>query len=728
MKEDALQNLARAAGIQLNWVDAHGDRQELSPDKLRRVLDALDFPCANDKQCQESLARLNGEKNGNALPPLIAARTGLPTRLSGKTGFHGKRYRIEFEQGGQLEGSFPEDTSLPLEIPGLPTFGYHKLQVGEREATLAVAPPRAFTVSDALAAAARDPDVMEHERLWGLAAQLYGLRTNGDGGIGHFGALASLARSAARHGASALAISPVHAMFSADRNRFSPYSPSSRLFLNVLHIDLNAVLGPQALQQAISKAGAGVASEMARLEDQELIDWPAAAELKLRLLRHLYLLFRQQGTNAEFDRFKNEGGEALFDHARYEAISSHIANCDWRVWRDGWSDPRSATVDAFAHINATEIDFYLFMQWQAARGLAAAQQAARDAGMPVGLIADLAIGADVAGSQAWSRQSQMLLKLSIGAPPDMLNAQGQNWGLGALSPFAMRTQGFASYIDMLRAAFAYSGGARIDHVLGLKRLWLVPQGGSAEDGAYLSYPQEDLLRLIALESWRHHAIVIGEDLGTVPPGFSEQMSHAGLLGIRLLWFQRAGKRFLAPQEWSPGAIATTTTHDLPTIAGWWEGSDVRWRSKLGMLDENGSEKQEMAQREEDKAELWAAIRETESISGEAESTSKDAEDKGINSQKKPGEKSLQKTRDDLPASPPIMEAIQFVGASAAPLAILPMEDVLGLQEQPNLPGTIDEHPNWRRRLPGEVNDILDQPEASARLAALDKSRRKWREE
>ena len=699
MKEDMLLNLAQAAGIQVDWIDARGKKQKIAPDNLRGILDALDLPCASEAQCRDSIQRLQEEQARNALPPLIAARTGLPQRLSRHAGLHGKRYQIRFEQGGQIEGRFPDDTSLPLDLPAMPTFGYHRLQVDDRQATIAVAPPRAFTVTDALAACARDPDVMERERLWGLAAQLYSLRSAGDGGIGHFGALATLARSAASHGASALAISPVHAMFHADRERFSPYSPSSRLFLNVLHIDLAAVLGAEALQQAIRVTGTDTAERLAQLEKLELIDWPQAAEIRLRLLRQLYQLFRQQGPNAEFDRFKTEGGEALFDHARYEAISSHIANCDWRVWRDGWGNPRSATVDAFAQLNATEIDFHLFLQWQAARGLAAAQQAARDAGMAIGLVADLAIGADIAGSQAWSRQSQMLLKLSIGAPPDLMNAQGQNWGLGALSPYAMRSQGYASYIDMLRAAFAYAGGIRIDHVLGLKRLWLVPQGGSAAQGAYLKYPQENLLRLIALESWRHRAIVIGEDLGTVPPGFSEQVAHAGLLGIRLQWFQRAGERFLAPGEWSPGAIATTTTHDLPTVAGWWQGVDVRWRSKLGMLEEASSEEQELAQREKDKQALWDAMQQAQGKDSSAP-----------------------------PKEPPMVEVIRFVGASTAPLALLPMEDALALPEQPNLPGTIDEHPNWRRRLPGNTDGMLERPDVAERLAALDKARRTWGEQ
>src|SRR5690606_14403858 len=224
-----------------------------------------------------------------------------------------------------------------------------------------------------------------------------------------------------------------------------------------------------------------------------------------------------------------------------------------------------------------------FLQWQAARGLQQAQRAARAAGMPIGLITDLAVGAESGGSQAWSRQSQMLDGLSVGAPPDLLGPQGQNWGLGAFSPRALRESGFQAYIEMLRAAFRHAGGVRIDHILGLARMWLVPNHAAGTEGAYLRYPFDDLIRLIALESHRYRAIVIGEDLGTVPYGFSDTLGDAGLMGSRVLWFEHDSQRFKDAAHWSDRAIATTSTHDLPTVFGWWRGNDIAWRDKLQLM-------------------------------------------------------------------------------------------------------------------------------------------------
>jgi 4-alpha-glucanotransferase len=291
----------------------------------------------------------------------------------------------------------------------------------------------------------------------------------------------------------------------------------------------------------------------------------------------------------------------------------------------------------------------------------------------------------------------MINGLSIGAPPDLLNAHGQSWGLGAFDPRAMKLNGFRAYIEMLRAAFANAGGVRIDHVLGLARMWLVPAGASPKEGAYLRYPLDDLLRLIALESWRHRAIVIGEDLGTVPEGFGERLARAGVLGIRVLWFQRDKAHFLAPAAWSADAIATTTTHDLPTFAGWWEGRDIGWRTRLDLLEEDATEMGERDAREQDRAMLWKAFTEAGCARGAAPPAD----------------------MEHAPAD----EAIAFLAATPAPLAILPIEDALGLPEQWNIPGTTDSHPNWRRRLRQPVEDLLDESAVAARLAILDGARR-----
>ncbi|TCS39390.1 4-alpha-glucanotransferase [Paucimonas lemoignei] len=702
MNEESILRLAQAAGLSRDWINAAGRPMQVAPEALARILEALGFPCASEEDCRDSLARIAALNDSTQLPPLVTSTIGRGVTLPLPGHLSGSAYRIILESGDAIDGHFPHHAGV-IELPPLHSAGYHRLLAGDGETVLAIAPPRCFGVADALRATARSAGTDMHTaRLWGLGVQLYSLRRAGDGGIGDFTSLARMAVSAASHGAGALAISPVHAMFSADVHRFSPYGPSSRLFLNALHIDPAAVLGKEAFDAIVAEMEPHEAEALHRVEQLDLIDWPTAAQLRLKLLRALYRHFIQQGPNIEFDAFRRQGGNALRDHARFEAIHAwrlaHGESGDWRTWPSGLHDPANAEVERFAAEHADEVRFHEFLQWQAARGLSAAQAAARAAGMPIGLIADLAVGADNAGSQAWSRQSELINGLSVGAPPDALNTRGQNWGLGAFSPHAMKAKGFGAYIEMLRATFAYAGGARIDHVLGLSRLWLVPQGASSADGAYLQYPLEDLLRLIALESWRHQAIVIGEDLGTVPPGFDRTLADAGLLGIRVLLFERDAERFRRPEEWSADAIATTATHDLPTIAGWWQGRDIDWRKQLDLLEEGQSEDEARAARANERAALAQALFEHAPQQSAANMSNADQADAAVDA------------------------AAAFIAATPAPLALLPIEDALGLVEQPNLPGTVDTHPNWRRRLPQPVDSLLDAPGVARRLAALNRSR------
>jgi 4-alpha-glucanotransferase len=288
----------------------------------------------------------------------------------------------------------------------------------------------------------------------------------------------------------------------------------------------------------------------------------------------------------------------------------------------------------------------------------------------------------------------MLIGVSVGAPPDVLGPRGQNWGLGAFSPRALRQHGYQAYIEMLRAAFRYAGGVRIDHILGLARLWLVPEHAPGAHGAYLRYPFDDLIRLIALESHRYKAIVIGEDLGTIPPGFDEALADAGLMGIRVLWFAREGDRFRPADQWSRNAIATTTTHDLPTAVGWWQGRDIAWRAELDLQAPGTLVQDEYAARDDDRRALCNTLNAAH-------------RDNRI---------------DSNDATAPLAGIFEFVGSTAAPLVIVPLEDALALTEQPNLPNTIDTHPNWRRRLPASVKDMLDDEAVAARLAALNRAR------
>jgi 4-alpha-glucanotransferase len=707
--DTALRGLAEEAGVTTVWHDYRGEMHTVAPPTLHVLLRSLGFGTATLDNIAASRLQLAAEHEGlvdGRLPPLITTQVGAPVVLPSAAFLKGRPWRLGID--GQMARTGRFDDNGPSIIEGIDAFGYHTLAVETNDGatvsvTIAVAPLRCYGVDDAQSDAGRD----RGERAWGLAAQIYSIASEGDGGLGHYGALATLARRAARHGASALAISPVHAMFSADLHRYSPYGPSSRLLANVLHIDPRLVFGDEAYAAAMAAVDPDT---LARLAGETLVDWPEASVLRLKLLRrlfdHLATMDGDAGAaaRAAFAAFRERGGEVLEAHARFEALHAMLAFDDpamlggWRNWPEVYRDPHGTAVVAFAEAHRDDVAFHAFLQWQAALQLDAAQRAARDAGMAIGIVADLAVGADGGGSQAWSRQSDMLIGLSIGAPPDLLNALGQSWGLAAFSPRALRNGGFRPWIDMLRAAFAHAGGIRIDHVLGLTRMWLVPDGADATDGAYLRYPFDDLLRLVALESWRHRAIVIGEDLGTVPEGLPERLSAAGLLGIRVLWFERQwqvpGQPFRPAPDWTNGAMAVTTTHDLPTTAGWWSGRDIDWRVRMDLFGQHSSEDVERAARETDRGMLWGSLCDSGCAHGE---------------------------RPDVD-HPPIAEALRFVGATPAPLALAPIEDVLGFAEQPNLPGTVAVHPNWRMRLPDTVDRLLESDVVAARLAAFAEGR------
>lgn len=680
MSDAQLEILASRAGLAVDWIDANGRPQKVAPAVLRNVLTGLGHPAGTAMEIDASLLQLQEVQQTRHLPPMLTADVGVGVDLA--------RYfepetpcEIHLEDGSRL--SLKLDTHSVL--PGLVPVGYQHVSIDGQQFTLAVAPARCYSVGDAV-----DNPI---PRAWGLSVQLYSLRRPGDGGFGDTQALEDLARVAGERGSDALAISPLHAMFSSDTQRYSPYSPSSRLFLNSLYAAPGAILGERAVRAAIDATG--LAAEFKHLEELALIDWPVAAEAKHRLLQALYEGFVQgeHPLHPDFSSFRHAGGEALENHCRFEAIQEARAAkgeaLDWREWPEQWQDPRSAALAEFAEENAGRIGFFAFCQWLITRCLERAQTAARGSGMSIGLIADLAVGADGGGSQAWSRQDELLASLTVGAPPDILNRTGQGWGISAFSPEGLVRNGFRAFIEMLRANFAHAGGLRIDHVMGLQRLWVIPNGASPADGAYLYYPVDDLLRLLTLESHRHQAIVLGEDLGTVPEGLQEKLIARSILGMRVLLFEQDNAQFKSILDWPDNALATTSTHDLPTLNGWWHGRDIDWNARLGMTDAS-SEIEWRRHREREREGLRRVLGEDP-----------------------------QNFREESHETDQVLDAsVRFLGHTRAPLVLLPLEDALGIEQQANLPGTINTHPNWSRRLPGYSEALLDDPDAARRLELL----------
>lgn len=689
MNDDAVRDLARRAGVAVEWEDFAGRAKTVAPDVLRRILAALGLPAETRSELANSRRQLARRTSLADLPPLIAGTAGRPTRLD--LGANETCPAVlKLERGGTRNLTLVPARGR-LRVPAVPETGYHRLAIEDRELVLAIAPAQCRQIDDVV------PDA----RLWGPAAQVYGLRAPGDGGIGDLAGVARLAESAARHGADVVGLSPLHALFTADPDRFGPYAPSSRLFLNPLHAAPALVFGEERLRRAIHDADQAAAYE--RLEALNLIDWPAAAQAKLRVLRTLFDGFIAGNSAdavlaADFARFRADGGALVEEHARFEALhQEQIPLHDWRRWPMDLRDPAGAAVAAFADARQREVLFHVFLQWVTDRSLAAAQRRARDTGMRIGLIADMAVGMDPTGSHAWSRQNDILLGLSIGAPPDMFNPRGQSWGLTSFSPRALVDGGFAAFIATLRAVMRHAGGVRIDHAMGLTRLWLVPEGADPADGAYLSYPAAELLRLLALESARNAAVVIGEDLGTVPAGFRETLHQSGVHGMRVLWFERDEKNgFAAPRTWEPSALAMTSTHDLPTVAGWWHGTDIDARAAHGRLGKDVTPEQAKAERDAERPGLWHSL-----------------VTEGVAQGPPPSCETPQAVVDG---------AVRFVAHTPCPLCLVPLEDLMGQEQQPNLPGTMDEHPNWRQRLPGKADALLDSSPAAERVAALSAAR------
>lgn len=700
--DPALSKLAAQSGLLECWQDVHGRDRHVQPVVLRALLEALGSPCGSPSQIRESLDRLEQES--------AVERNAMILTDSGTAALFNYRgsssYRVTLEHGECYGGTATQAGPGSVRIAAIDIPGYHTLEIGGVRRPLVVAPPRCPSMVDITG--------REHPRLWGVTAQVYGLRrfqhaASAQADVclteaGDYSALAQFARAAGCAGADAVTISPVHAMFSADPSRYSPYAPSSRLFLNASYVDPAIVLGADAVNAAMAE----LTTHAPTPQGDTLIDWPEVARSRMQLFLRLFENFDTQAPGhlvRAFRAFRQRAGEALEDHARYEAFHAHFApmlgaTSGWQQWPAELHDPRAAAVRRFAERLAKNVSFHAFLQWLADEGMRRAQDDAVQAGMAVGLITDLAIGTDARGSHAWSRQCDMLDQVSVGAAPDLHQARGQDWGLTAFSPRALRDKAFVPFIETLRAALAHAGGVRIDHILGLARMWLIPQGAAASEGVYVRYPLDDMLRILALEAWRHRALVIGENLGTIPAGFNERIYDKGIFGTSVLWFEREppvpGDKatFTSSRAWSPHAVATTTTHDLPTIMGWWSGLDLQWRRQLDQITDDELTMLRLI-RERDKDALCQALKEA----GQGE-------------------------LDPLTASSQaVREAIlSFVACAPTPLALIPIEDLLGQIEQSNLPGTYrpgpGAHPNWLRRQPQAASALFQTDGVSDCIAAV----------
>ncbi|MEZ5818756.1 MAG: 4-alpha-glucanotransferase [Hyphomicrobiaceae bacterium] len=548
------------------------------------------------------------------------------------------------------------------------------------------------------------PDWLAAARFWGVTCQLYGIRSRRNWGIGDFEDLARIAEIMAAEGADFIGVNPLHALFMAQPQRHSPYSPSSRRFLNPIYIATDRLPG----------CGAPPTDRLTATRCRELVDYDEVTTLKRAALEAGFVRFcgSEYGTGSswdrDFSRFCAKGGSALADFALFETISEAEAasggSAGWHGWPDELRSMGSPAVKRIAREKEERIRFHLWLQWVADGQLAAAQRRALGAGMRMGLYLDLAVGVAPDGADTWCAPAEVLAGARIGSPPDPFNSAGQDWGLAPLNPEPRNGSGGGLFRSVVEAAMRYAGAVRLDHAMALERLFLIPEGHSSADGGYVTYPTNVLVEDLARTSQECRTVVIGEDLGTVSPGFRETMREAGILGYRVLLFERDKTGgFRPPVRYDPRALACVSTHDLPTLAGWWEGRDLSEREALGLTIGEDAQRARAARQSDKRAMISALAR------------------AGI----LPSELIPFRRRSTLPSDLPdaLCVAIhRFVARTPCRLVAAQLEDLLGSPDCLNIPGTTDEHPNWRRKIPIEIEDMAGLPLLRAICGALKEER------
>ena len=562
---------------------------------------------------------------------------------------HGRPAELVLEDGTLVE--LGPDDPLPPDLP----YGYHRIEAevdgpgpagAEATTHLIVSPGRAHLPEDLHA--------------WGVVVQLYAARSQRSWGIGDLSDLRGIVAWARNRGAGVVGLNPLHAPTPAGRPADSPYSPSSRRWRNPLYLCVEEVPGASRLEDLAHLAAVG------RGLDVGAIDRGAVWALKRAALERIWTDFRG---DVRFDRYRVEHGADLEAWATFCALADHHGT-GWRAWPAEHHDPRSSAVARFAADRPRSLAFWAWLQW-----LLDLQLAASGAGDVA--IADLAVGIDPDGADAWQWQDLLADGASIGAPPDLLGPDGQNWGLPPFDPLAARGAAYQPLAATLRASFRHARGLRIDHVMGLFRLFWIPEGRGAADGAYVRFPDRDLLDVVALESHRAGALVVGEDLGTVEPGVREALAAAGILSTRLLWFEDD-----PPEHWPRQAMAAISTHDLPTVRGVWTGVDLADQRAAGVtVPADGDE----------------AMRHALRVAASCD--------------------------DTLPTDELVVAVHRRLAEAPSRIVTATLDDLLGAEHRPNIPGTVDEHPNWRIPLPLPIDDLPGHPLAEAVAAVLAEHRR-----
>jgi len=720
-----IEKLADLVGFHRSYTDSYGNQVQANEGARHSLLMAMGYDLSNNDAINASITSLQESTWRKMLPAVHIAKLeendhhiiiSLAANECDKV-----IWKITTEQGETLTGeallvelSFQEKHQLSnnefqkfrLSLPTL-NAGYHKLSLsyGFQTASchLIFAPKTCYS-----------PQEASSHKIWGYAAQLYSLKSDKNWGMGDFGDLKNLVKKSAEQGAAAIGLNPLHPLYQNNPAHRSPYSPTSRCFLNSLYIDVTQIPNFESCDVAQQRFNSDEFQEkVAFARNTKLIDYPAVADVKFEIIELLFEDFINTTTGdkvsskyQEFIDFKAEQGEDLLLLTTFDALYEHFRKEDftaygWKMWPSDFQSPHTKQVTDFQNKHAKRIDYFAFLQWLAHRQLSDVASTTQKEGMPVGLYLDLAVGCDGSGVDVWSDKDVYVSGAAVGAPPDAMNTLGQDWGLTPINPVALQQQGYLPLIKALRSNMQYAGALRIDHILGLMRQYWVAPGMKADEGVYITFPFEDILRIIALESRRNDCVVIGEDLGTVPDGFSEIMAEAGLLSYKVLFFERWDSGlFQRPELYPAQSMVTVSTHDLPTLTGWWTGRDLHWRQELRLYPTNEMGQQERNARIEDRNLLIAALSDLDVID-------------------------LDCAPQQVPAvmNTELSVAVQkYMAKAPSHIQLIPLEDTLEIVEQVNIPGTIDEHPNWRQKLPVTMTDFWEEDSVKSIAQAMQQVR------
>jgi 4-alpha-glucanotransferase/(1->4)-alpha-D-glucan 1-alpha-D-glucosylmutase len=724
MIDPRLATLCRLFDIESSYVDIWGNTHAIAEETAHALLAAMGVDLARQSM-DDVIAEREADIWRNPLPVVHVvrgeSRTEIPLRLPEDGAAATIGYSLTFESGDiRRETVRPRNLAVRervtlsgssyaaygLALADLP-LGYHRLALDAApgvETTLIVCPVRCYL-----------PEAIADEgRVWGPALQLYALRSARNWGIGDFTDLRFLLEHLAEQGAGIVGVNPLHALYPHRPESVSPYSPSSRLFLNVLYIDVEGVADFAQCAQAQQIVYAPeFQRRLEELREAELVDYAGVANAKFTVLEILYQHFREQhlarqtGRAQAFREFQARAGKSLERQALYDALQEHFFRQDrsswgWPVWPEAFRDPRAPEVARWAEQNRERVEYFEYLQWQAERQLTGIARRSSDLGLGIGLYQDLAVSVDRGGAETWAWRSVYARDISIGAPPDEFSLFGQDWGLPPPVPSRLRATAYAPFIAMLRANMRHAGALRVDHALGLMRLYWIPVGTTADRGAYVRYPIDDLLGVLALESQRNRCVVVGEDLGTVPPELVTALAETGVLSSRVFYFERAGTGELNPPEAYPAnAAAAVSTHDLPTLAGFWKGQDLAERERLKLFPTEEIREQQVLARAQDRARVLMALARAGLLP------------EGLTV--------------DPASSPEMVPALAravhvYLARGPSKIVTFQLEDTIGESQQANLPGTTDAYPNWRRKIALDVEHLVKDARIRALFEALHEAR------